>query len=124
MHQDLCAENETQDQAGPAQRAGPTVPSLLLSAAAPAALHCAVKQVRTLLYHSIDSASCTVLYPPVVMGCLVSSQIYSHHDGVLVLPGWSGHLLLLAGPRVSAAQHLSVHQTQDQGGPSKVYSAF
>lgn len=98
MHQDFSAENETQDKAGPAQRAGPTVPGLLLSAAAPAALYCAVKQVCALFYHSIDSASCTVPCPPVVMGCLVSSQIHSHHDGVLVLPGWSGHLLLLPGP--------------------------
>lgn len=47
MHQGLSAENKTQDEAKPVQRAGPTVSSLLLSAAGPAAVHCAFKPVST-----------------------------------------------------------------------------
>ena len=46
-YQGLSAENKTQDEAGPVQRTGPTVSSLLLSAAGPAAVHCAFKQVRS-----------------------------------------------------------------------------
>lgn len=48
--------------------------------------------------------------------CLVFCQIYTHYNGVLVLPGWSRHLLLLSGARVSAPQHLHVHQAKEQGG--------
>ena len=47
--------------------------------------------------------------------CLLSAQIYSHHYRVLVLPGWSGHVLLLSGAWVAAAQLLSLPQTKDQG---------
>lgn len=47
MHQGLSAEDKTQDEAGPVQRAGTTVSSLLLSAAGPAAVHCAFEQVST-----------------------------------------------------------------------------
>ena len=45
MHQGFSAENKAQGEAGPVQRAGPTVSSVLLSAAGPAAVHCAFKQV-------------------------------------------------------------------------------
>ena len=45
MHQGLSAENKTQGEAGAVQRAGPTVSSLLLSAAGPVAVYCAFKQV-------------------------------------------------------------------------------
>lgn len=41
-------------------------------------------------------------------------QIYSHYNGVLVLPGWSRHFLLLFGAWVFASQYLSLHQTKDQ----------
>lgn len=41
----LCSQNQAQNEARSVQRAGQTVSSLLLSAAGPAARHCAFKQV-------------------------------------------------------------------------------
>lgn len=46
MHRGFSAEIQAQDEAGPAQRAGPAVPSLLLPAAGAAAVHTAPKQVK------------------------------------------------------------------------------
>lgn len=46
---------------------------------------------------------------------LVYLQIYPHHNGVLVLPGWSGHFLLFSGSRISASKRLYLHQTKDKG---------
>lgn len=43
MRQGLSAEIKSPDEAGPAQRAGPPVSNVLLSAAAPPALHGAVE---------------------------------------------------------------------------------
>lgn len=45
MDAGLLSENQAQDEARPVQRAGQTVSGLLLSAAGPAALHRASKQV-------------------------------------------------------------------------------
>lgn len=46
------------------------------------------------------------------------AQIYSHYHGVLVLPCRGRHSLLLHWTRVSAAQHLRLHQAKDQGASS------
>lgn len=46
MHCSVSAEHEKEDEAGPAPRAGASVSALLLPTAAPALLHCALKQVQ------------------------------------------------------------------------------
>lgn len=110
----LCSENQAQNEARSIQRAGQTVSSLLLSAAGPAASYCAFKQVLQTHTH-------THMCPPWVFcknvwqHIWVYLQIYPHHNGVLVLPGWSGHFLLFSGSRISASKRLYFHQTKDKG---------
>lgn len=43
MRQSSSADDEAKREAGPGQRTGPTVPSLLLPAAGPLVVHCAFK---------------------------------------------------------------------------------
>lgn len=43
VRQGISTDDKAQDEVGPGQRAGPTVPSLLLSAVALIAFHCPFK---------------------------------------------------------------------------------
>uniref|UniRef100_A0A671YXB6 Sorting nexin 14 n=1 Tax=Sparus aurata TaxID=8175 RepID=A0A671YXB6_SPAAU len=63
MHRGLSAENKTQDEGGPVQRAGPTVPGVLLSAAGPAAVHRAVKQASKQCTSTPITAASSVAHP-------------------------------------------------------------
>ena len=47
MHQSLPAEDEAQDEAGPIERTGPPVSSILLPSTCLALIHCFVEQVGT-----------------------------------------------------------------------------
>lgn len=46
--------------------------------------------------------------------CVLCLQVPPHPDALLVLPGWSGHLLLLPGTRVSAPKRPVHHKVQNQ----------
>lgn len=102
MHPGLSAEIKTQGKGGPAQRAWSTISSVLLPSAGPASLHCAFEQVTSSLYigkpaaHSISLHSLPCFYSFIPHTSFLL-QIYSHYNGVLVVPGWSRHFLLLPG---------------------------
>lgn len=47
--------------------------------------------------------------------CFMLVQVYPHPDGLLVLPGWRRHLLLLPGPRVAPPKCPPHHEAKEQG---------